>query len=163
MNTADVPSILLVDDEENLTRTLAMILQREGYVVKTAATIKEARQRLGESTYDLTFLDLKLPDESGLIFLPELRSQFPDMPVLILTAHDKLDAAIEAVRKGARDFLLKPVDPPLIIERVAEILSERQEPGSISDRYSRLKGMLKKLQPETKLPPTSSAKPAAKP
>ena len=125
MNIPEAPSILLIDDEVNLSRTLAMILQREGYIVKTAASIKEARQCMEEATYDLTFLDLKLPDESGLTFLPELRSQFPDMPVVILTAYDKLDAAIEAVHKGARDYLLKPIDPPLIIKRAAEILAER--------------------------------------
>jgi len=154
------PSILIVDDEENLRLSLAIILRRVGYDVMGAGTIKEARQRLEAAAYQLTFLDLKLPDESGLTFLPELRSRFPDMPVVILTAHDKLDAAIEAVRKGARDFLLKPVDPPLIIERVAEILSERQEPGSIGDRYAHLKSLLKKLQPEPKPPPAPPSKPS---
>ncbi len=118
-------AILLVDDEENLRRTLAMILTREGYHVDMAASAKEALQRLESTTYDLTFLDLKLPDANGLALLPDLRSRFPLMPVLVLTAHDKLDAAIEAVRQGARDYLLKPVDPPAIIARVKEVLKER--------------------------------------
>jgi len=118
-------SILLIDDEENLRRTLAMILKREGYEVETAATVKEARQRLETSSYNLTFLDLKLPDANGLTLLPELRSRYPNMPVLILTAHDKLDAAVEAVRRGARDYLLKPIDPPLIIQRVKEVLADK--------------------------------------
>ncbi len=117
-------TILVVDDEENLRRTLAIILQRAGYEVITAGTIEGARQCVLSSPFKLVFLDLKLPDGSGLTFLPELRKQFPDMPVLILTAHDKLDAAIEAVRNGARDYLLKPVDPPVIIKRVEEILAE---------------------------------------
>ena len=154
------PSILIVDDEENLRLSLAIILRRVGYDVMGAGTIKEARQRLEAAAYQLTFLDLKLPDESGLTFLPELRSRFPDMPVVILTAHDRLDAAIEAIRMGARDFLLKPVDPPLIIEKVAEILSERQQPGSIGDRSTNLKSLLKKLQPETKPPPIPPDKPS---
>jgi len=160
MNMPVVPSILLVDDEENLSRTLAMILQREGYIVKTAASIKEARQCLEDDAYDLAFLDLKLPDESGLNFLPEVRSKFPDMPVVILTAYDKLDAAIEAVRKGARDYLLKPIDPPLIIKRVEDILAERQESGSQNNRYTRFKGLLKELHPESKPATPSSDKPS---
>lgn len=102
-----------------------MILNREGYQVETAATIKEARERLEASTYDLVFLDLKLPDANGLTLLPEFQSRFPEMPVLILTAHDKLDAAVEAVRRGARDYLLKPIDPPVIIKYVKDILAEK--------------------------------------
>ncbi|HSB67652.1 MAG TPA: response regulator [Anaerolineales bacterium] len=118
-------SILLVDDEENLRSTLALILRREGYEVETASTIREARECLANSVYDLIFLDLKLPDANGLSLLPELHIRFPKMPVLILTAHDKLDAAVEAVRHGARDYLLKPLDPPLIIQRVKEVLAEK--------------------------------------
>jgi DNA-binding response OmpR family regulator len=117
-------SILVVDDEENLRRTLALILQREGYSVTTAASVKEARGCLEAGAYDLVFLDLKLPDASGLTLLPELHRQFPEMPVLILTAHDKLGVALEAVRNGARDYLLKPIDPPVLIARVKEVLAE---------------------------------------
>jgi DNA-binding NtrC family response regulator len=108
--TANV-SILIVDDEDNLRRTLALILQREGYTVTTAASVMEARGCILAAKFDLVFLDLKLPDASGLTLLPEMRSQYPDMPVLILTAHDKLGAALEAVRGGARDYLLKPIRP----------------------------------------------------
>jgi two-component system, NtrC family, response regulator PilR len=117
-------SILVVDDEENLRRTLALILQREGYTVTTAASVMEARECLQEGRFDLVFLDLKLPDASGLTLLPEMRSQNPDLPVLILTAHDKLDVALEAVRGGARDYLLKPIDPPILLARVKEVLAE---------------------------------------
>ncbi len=117
-------SILVVDDEENLRRTLALILQREGYVVTTAASVKEASGCLEASAFDLVCLDLKLPDASGLTLLPEIHSQYPDMPVLILTAHDKLGVALEAVRGGARDYLLKPIDPPILLARVKEVLAE---------------------------------------
>lgn len=117
-------SILVVDDEENLRHTLALILQREGYTVMTAASVGDARGCLEASAYDLVFLDLKLPDASGLTLLPDLRSQYPNMPVLILTAHDKLGVALEAVRNGAHDYLLKPVDPPVLLARVKEVLAE---------------------------------------
>jgi DNA-binding NtrC family response regulator len=136
-------SILLVDDEENLRRTLALILERQGFQVETAATVKEARQRLDSSTYDLTFLDLKLPDANGLTLLPEINQRFPKMPVLVLTAHDKLDAAVEAVRQGARDYLLKPLDPLVIIQRVKDILGEHSHDQPLQERYSQLGSMLK--------------------
>lgn len=151
----------MIDDEENLRRTLAMILSREGYHVDTVATIKEARQLLETSTYNLTFLDLKLPDANGLTLLPDLRHRFPEMPVLILTAHDKLDAAVEAVRQGARDYLLKPIDPPLLIKRVKEALEESQNPPPIRECYSKLQGMLNGLHPKIDHPPSSDEKPTS--
>jgi DNA-binding response OmpR family regulator len=119
----DKASILVVDDEENLRRTLALILQREGYVVMTAASVMEARGCLEVGAFDLVFLDVKLPDASGLSLLPEIRDHYPNLPVLILTAHDKLGVALEAVRNGARDYLLKPVDPPILLARVKEVLA----------------------------------------
>jgi DNA-binding NtrC family response regulator len=135
---ADVGSILVIDDEENLRRTLALILKREGYQVTTAANVQEARKVLLENQFDLAFLDLKLPDASGLTLLPEMRDQHPNMPVLVLTAHDKLESATEAVNKGARDYLLKPADPGLIIQRVKEVLAERNQPNSKRKPYSHL-------------------------
>ncbi len=135
--------ILLIDDEENLRRTLAMILTREGYQVDTAATVNEARQRLQHVTYDLTFLDLKLPDANGLTLLPDLRKSHPEMPVVVLTAHDKLDAAVEAVRNGARDYLLKPIDPTVIIQHVKEILRENNLAQPMSERFSQVHKMVK--------------------
>lgn len=117
-------SILVIDDEENLRRTLALILQREGYTVSTAGNVQEARRCLQADSFSLVFLDLKMPDANGMTLLPELHERFPRMPVLVLTAHDKLDAALEAVRGGARDYLLKPVDPTVIIQRVREVLAE---------------------------------------
>ncbi len=118
-------SILVVDDEENLRRTLAMILQRQGYDVTTVASVADARDSLQASPFDLVFLDLKLPDGNGLSLLPELQQRYPATPVLILTAHDKLGVAIEAVTRGARDYLLKPIDPPVLIERVKQVLGEK--------------------------------------
>ncbi len=124
LGMSDTISILVIDDEENLRRTMAMILNRQGYFVVTAGSVAEARKCVQAGTYNLAFLDLKLPDGNGLTLLPELRSQYPHMPVIILTAHDNLGVALEAVESGARDFLLKPVDPPVLLARIKEILAE---------------------------------------
>jgi DNA-binding NtrC family response regulator len=122
MSMADRDSILIIDDEVNLRRTLGLILQREGYRVTMAANVQEARQCLQADSFSLVFLDLKMPDANGLTLLPELREQYPHLPVLVLTAHDKLDAALEAIQGGAREYLLKPIDPTVIIQRVKEVL-----------------------------------------
>src|SRR4030043_1348064 len=112
-------SILIIDDEANLRRSLGLILQRAGYSVITAANAGEALQLLQTGSYDLAFLDLRLPDINGIELLPQIKELYPEMPVLILTAHATLDSAIEAVRRGARDYLIKPIDPPQILERVS--------------------------------------------
>ena len=116
-------TILIIDDEPNLRRSLALILQREGYSVTTAGNAKEAHQCLEAGPFDLVFLDLKMPEVSGLDLLPDISELYPNMPVLILTAHATLDSAIEAVRKGARDYLLKPIEPDLILARIKDVLS----------------------------------------
>jgi DNA-binding NtrC family response regulator len=133
----DKNSILIVDDEKNLRRSLSLILKHHGYTVVTAANIEEARGCLETASYDLVFLDVKLPDGSGLNLLPEMHNRYPDMPVLILTAHDKLGVAIEAVTHGALDYLLKPVDPARLLERVREVLGEgRIERGEAGPIYN---------------------------
>lgn len=121
-------NILVIDDEPNLRRSLSLILQQAGYKVVAAASAEEARVAMQDCMFDLIFLDLKMPDINGMDLLPEIRRMYPDLPVLILTAHATMETAIEAVRKGARDYLLKPVDPERIIDRIQHILGEQQQP-----------------------------------
>ena len=97
-------SILIVDDEPNLRTTLSLILQRDGYTVTTAGNADEAHEQLHARQFDLVFLDIKMPKKSGLILLTEIKQQFPDLPVLLLTAFASLESAIEAVRRGVDMF-----------------------------------------------------------
>jgi len=138
-------SILIIDDEPNLRRSLGLILQRAGYVITTAANAAEAIQLLHAGAYDLTFLDIKLPDQNGIQLLPQIRDLYPEMPILILTAHATLDTAIGAVRLGARDYLLKPIDPENILSRVENILTE-QKPKRRREITTQLQNLLSELQ-----------------
>jgi DNA-binding response OmpR family regulator len=138
-------SILIIDDEPNLRRSLGLILQRAGYSVTTASNASEAIQLLQAGAYDLTFLDIKLPDQNGIQLLPQIKEIYPDMPVLILTAHATLDTAIEAVRLGARDYLIKPIDPETILSRVESILSEHK-PKRRREIATQLQSLLAELQ-----------------
>jgi DNA-binding response OmpR family regulator len=139
-------SILIVDDEVNLRRSLALILKKSGYSVTSAANGQEALQYLQAGAYDLVFLDLKMPDFNGIDILPQIRSLYPDMPVLILTAHATLESAIEAVRKGARDYLIKPIDPSLILARVEEVLVEQRQPKRRREIVNEIQGLLAELR-----------------
>ena len=138
-------SILIIDDEPNLRRSLGLILQRAGYVVTTASNAAEAIHLLKAGAYDLTFLDIKLPDQNGIELLPQIRELYPEMPILILTAHATLDTAIGSVRSGARDYLLKPIDPESILSRVADILKEIK-PKRRREITTQLQSLLTELQ-----------------
>ncbi len=139
-------SILIVDDEANLRRSLALILQKAGFHITSASSGQEAIQFLQSNSYDLTFLDLKMPDVNGMDLLPRIRSLYPDMPVLILTAHATLESAIDAVRKGARDYLIKPIDPPTILSRVEEIVREQSQPKRRREIVSGIQELLSELR-----------------
>lgn len=138
-------TILVVDDEPNLRLTLTAILEKDGYRVIAVGSAREALEAVRSTDLALIFLDLKMPDVDGLTVLPDIHRLCPDLPVLILTAHATLDAAIKAVRLSARDFLLKPLDPPLILERVHAVLSEREPPRRRKEIMGQIQGLLGEL------------------
>jgi len=158
---SSVSTILVIDDEPNLRRTLAAILQRAGYLVTTASTAREALENLTTGAFDLVFLDIRMPEMDGMTVLPQIRRMYPDMPVLIVTAHATLETAMQAVRQGARDYLLKPVDPEKILARVAEILAEQKLPARRQQIFSQLQNLLGELNSIDK--PESSPAAAAPP
>jgi DNA-binding response OmpR family regulator len=113
-------SILIIDDEPQLRRSLSLILKSCNYLVTCAENAHEGLRLLQEDRYDLLFLDVKLPDGNGLSLLPTILQRHPSMPVIILTAHGEEAAASEALQLGARAYLLKPIDPEDILARVEE-------------------------------------------
>lgn len=102
------PTILVVDDEETVRATLEIFFVREGYAVETAATASEAVEKLSRATFDLVITDLRLGDLNGVRILTETKRISPDTEVIIVTAYASLDSAIQAVRQGAYDYLVKP-------------------------------------------------------
>jgi DNA-binding response OmpR family regulator len=138
-------SILVVDDEHSLRHTLSLILKQCGYLVTNASTGKEAMHALEAGPFDLVFLDIKLPDVSGITLLPEIRKLYEDMPVLILTGHATIDTAMESVRYGARDYLVKPIDPGYLLIRVKEILSEKSQSQIRRELVDRIQTLLSEL------------------
>lgn len=117
--------ILLIDDEANLRQTLTRILQRSGFEVTTAANGEEALHRLADNPFDLVLLDIRLPGMSGLEVLERIRKQDIRIPVILLTAHGTLQSALEAIRLGATDYILKPVNPELLVSRTQALVREQ--------------------------------------
>jgi DNA-binding response OmpR family regulator len=138
-------TILIVDDEANLRKTLSRILSKAGYTVTTASSGEEGLSLLQAGAYDLAFIDLLMSGMSGVELLKEIRAIYPEMPVLILTAHATLETAIEAVRAGARDYLLKPADPQLILNRVESILDELRQPARQRELLGQIQSLVSEL------------------
>jgi DNA-binding response OmpR family regulator len=111
-------AILVIDDDTTLRETLALILDQAGYMVSAAESANDALLSLQAQAYALVFLDIRLPDRDGFILLPEIRRLYPDLPVLILTAHIASEAEQEVWEKNASAYLMKPVDPLNILEHV---------------------------------------------
>jgi DNA-binding NtrC family response regulator len=102
------PRLLIVDDDEELRDTLARRFARAGLPVTTAESGEEALAKLGRAEFDVALFDLHLPGMSGLDLLAQFKAAQPDAEVLLLTAHGSIATAIEAMRRGAYDYLTKP-------------------------------------------------------
>jgi len=137
--------ILLIDDETNLLHSLALILTGMENLVDTAENAQSAIQLLQNGVFDLIILDIMLPDINGMDLLGRIREIDRDTPVIILTAHASLETAIEAVRKGARDYLLKPIDPSDLMERVRDILAEQQQPKRRREIANQIQSLLNEM------------------
>ena len=118
-------TIVLIDDERTIQATLTAVLQRRGYAVHVAATAVQGIKKIAEVKPDLVLLDLGLPDADGLSVLREIKASHPDLPVMILTAHDSLSNAIESIKIGAFHFLAKPYAIEELLSLCTRALEQR--------------------------------------
>lgn len=115
--------ILLAEDRASLRTALAEMLAREGYEVLQAAEGRSAMALVGDGGYDCALFDLKMPVHSGLDLLEASRERWPQVPVVVVTAYGSVEAAVTAMKRGAFDFLTKPVEPDhllLVLDRALE-------------------------------------------
>lgn len=118
--------ILLVDDEAAILRTFRYCLEDDGYRVSTANSAAQAETLLQRQVFDLCFLDLRLGDDNGLTVLQQMRLLAPWMRVVIITAHSAVDTAVDAIRLGAADYLVKPCSPEQLRLAATKQLEVRQ-------------------------------------
>ena len=123
---AGKPHILVVDDEPNVRKVLGAMLEQAGYLTTRAATGDEALGLVRAQDPDLVITDLKMPGMDGLDLLRRLKEGFPEIPVILLTAHGTVEAAVEAMKQGALDFLAKPFDKTRVLEIVAKGLGQAE-------------------------------------
>ncbi len=128
--------ILVVDDERSITDAFGMILSQLGHHVDSAKSIKEATELLKGSPYDLVFMDLRLPDGSGIDLLSHVKSDTPYTEVVVMTAHGSLDITIEAIKRGAFYYLEKPFTPhqvTTLIDRALQFEAIKRENRSLKN------------------------------
>ena len=127
MMAKDVPRerILAVDDEENLLHFLSKLLRGEGYRVEVARTGEEALEEVRRSEFDLAILDLRLPDMDGMAVLRALREATPEANVVMMTAFGSIESAVEAMKAGAYDYIVKPLRAEEILKAVEKALEQR--------------------------------------
>ena len=140
--------ILIIDDDPALRHTLARILQHAGYEATTAASGQEGLQLLAAArqSYDLVYLDIRMPDMNGMDVLKILHARHSEIPVVLFTGQPDLNSAVEALRQGASDYLLKPLQPLDLIARTADILSRQK----LESRKRQIRQQIQALEAELK-------------
>ena len=108
--TNQMSEILIIDDEKAIRKTLSEILSYEGYKIEEASDGEEGLKKFKEKNFDVVLCDIKMPKIDGLEFLERAREAHPDIPVIMISGHGNIDTAVEAVKKGAFDYISKPPD-----------------------------------------------------
>lgn len=103
-------NILIIDDEKAIRKTLSEILSYEGYKIEEAGDGEEGLRRFRDKTFDVVLCDIKMPKIDGIEFLDKVRELNPDVPVIMISGHGTIETAVEAVKKGAYDYIAKPPD-----------------------------------------------------
>ena len=119
-HAATARPLLLVDDDATFLRVLARALGSRGFEVITATNFDEARALTRRHNPRYCVLDLKLGEENGLRLIPELHALVPDLRVLLLTGYASIATAVEAIKRGAHDYLAKPVDADAVVRALLD-------------------------------------------
>jgi len=130
-------SILVVDDEPNIRKTLGISLEAEGHKVVAVSNGRDALEEAGQRYFDLALVDLRLGTESGMDLIPKLQALCPWLRCIVITAYASIDSAVEAMRRGAFDYLPKPFthdQVTVLISKVAEIRTLEQKIATLQEK-----------------------------
>jgi DNA-binding NtrC family response regulator len=117
--------LLLVDDDPGVSEVIGLLLEREGYRVERAGSVKAAVERIPAAEFELVVTDLKLPDGTGLDVIGAVRSRRPRLPIMMITSYSSVDSAIAALRGGAVDYVIKPFNNDDFLRAVSRALKIR--------------------------------------
>src|SRR5688500_17243060 len=143
------PRILVADDQPDVLHALRLLLRAEGFDVKTAGSPRDVAAAVAEQEFDVLLIDLNYTRDTtsgkeGLDLLTRLQAVHPNLPVIVMTAYGTIDGAVEAMRRGARDFVVKPWDN----SRLLATLRTQIELGRALRRGDRLEDVNRRLTTE---------------
>ncbi len=131
-------TIMVVDDEMIVRESLFQWFKKYGHEVETASSAFEALERLREFPFELLFIDIKMPGMNGMELLEEVKKEYPDTIVIIMTAYGSIETAVQAMKMGASDYLLKPFKP----DQLSLVMEKAAHQHRLSSEYLYLKGQL---------------------
>lgn len=134
--------ILIVDDEEVICNILERRLTKEGYLCATAHNGKEALSRFYKDSFSLIISDIKMPEMNGIELLQKVKAIDPKMKMIVVTAYPEIDLAVNAMRLGAYDFIIKPADLDLIVMSVKKALESKRLEAEIEAYHNRLEELV---------------------
>jgi len=132
--------VLIVDDELNIRKTLAIGLESEGHKVVAVSNVQDALAEASRQSFDLAFVDLRLGTDDGLELIPSLLATAPWLKVIVITAYASIDTAVEAMRRGATDYIPKPFTPAqidLAVRKVFQVRSLEQKVAALQEDLGR--------------------------
>jgi two-component system response regulator HydG len=124
--------VLVVDDQRNMRATTAMVLRAAGHAVEEAEDGAAALRRVAAEAFDVVLTDLRMPEVDGMAVLREAQRLAPETQVIVMTAYGTIESAVEAIRRGAYDFLAKPFKEDELLLRVSKALEKRRLLGEVS-------------------------------
>jgi putative two-component system response regulator len=134
--------ILIVDDEEKICNILSRRLTREGYLCVTADNGREALNHFYKNTFSLIISDIKMPGMDGVELLKKVKSVNPNMMVIMVTAYPEIDMAVEAMRLGAYDFIIKPADLDFVVLSVKKALEKKRLEEEVDTYHENLEKLV---------------------
>src|SRR6187397_178833 len=150
-------SILIIDDEKAIRKTLSEILSFENYKLDEAADGEEGLKKFKEKTYDVVLCDIKMPKIDGIEFLQKAGETNPDIPIIMISGHGNIETAVEAVKKGAYDFISKPPDLNRLLITIRNALDRNNlvtETKTLKRRISKVQEMIGESAPIKKIKET---------
>jgi two-component system nitrogen regulation response regulator NtrX len=150
-------TILIVDDEKAIRKALTEILNFEGFAVEEAADGEEAIKKIKENNYDCILCDIKMPKKDGLEVLLATKEEKPDIPFIVISGHGNIETAVEAVKKGAFDYISKPPDLNRLLITIRNAMDKKSlvaETKQLRKRISRGFEMIGESEGMTKIKET---------